>query len=155
MNKNRRIVVYVCLLAVAASLLIAVNARAAVVENVDIPITGALLNPCNGATLTYSGTLHAIVSITLNSAGGFHLDLHDNIHVTATDTLGNSYEGTEEDLDQFNGRFGVEQTVSTTFHATGKGSAPNFDLHSLLHITVNANGTLTTFVDHFTAVCRS
>lgn len=142
-------------LIITALLLIAVNAGALVVVNVDIPVSGAVFNPCNGETVTFIGIDHFIFSVTLDRAGGFHIDAHDNVHVTATGSLGNSYEGNQEDTFSLNGRVGVEQTVGVTFSEISKGSAPNFEVHVLQHITVNANGTVTAFVDNFTSNCRA
>lgn len=104
--------------------------------------------------VTFSGAEHFVEGVTLNGSGGFHMKFHDKIHVTATGDFGNSYEGNEEDLDQLNGRVGMEQTVSTTFSEISKGSAPNFEQHFLLHITVNANGTVASSIDTFTSSCR-
>ena len=153
MNRiTRSVMVYS--LAMAALLLIAVTVMAAIVINVDIPVSGAVINPCNGETVTFSGVDHFTARVVLDGAGGFHMTTHDNIHVTATGDQGNSYEGNQEDTNEVNGRFGVEQTFVLTVSAIGKGSAPNFEEHTLLHVTVNANGTLTSFIDHFTANCR-
>ena len=130
------------------------SAVAAVLTQLRIPVNGAVFNPCNGETVTFSGIEHFIASETSNGGGGFHLAERDNIHVTATGSLGNSYEGNEEDSFELNGRFGVEQTIPQTFSEISNGSAPNFEVHSLFHITVNPNGTVTAFVDNFTASCR-
>src|SRR5215470_3093174 len=126
-------------------LLGALNAAASVVINVDIPISGAVFNPCNGETVTFTGIDHFTLSVTFDGAGGFHADAHDNVHVTATGSLGNSYEGNQEDNSLFNGRVGFEQTFGLTFSEISTGSAPNFELHILEHITVNPNGTVTAF----------
>lgn len=146
--------VVVSSLAMAALLLIAVDATARVAVNIDIPVSGAVFNPCNGETVTFSGIDHFTISVTFDGAGGFHANAHDNVHVTATGSLGNSYEGNQEDNNPFNGRVGVEQTFGLTFSEISTGSAPNFEVHVLQHITVNPNGTVTVFVDNFTSNCR-
>lgn len=84
MNRNKRIVVALSSLAMAALLLIPLTATAAVVLNVHIPVSGAVFNPCNGETVTFSGIDYFTASVTLDAAGGFHSVAHDNIHVTAT-----------------------------------------------------------------------
>jgi len=149
---NKRIVVVSWLM--TALLLIPVNALPAPVLNVDIPVSGAVFNPCNGETVTFSGIDHFTIHVTFDGAGGFHADAHDNIHVTATGSLGNSYEGNQEDNNPFNGKVGFEQTFGLTFSEISKGSAPNFEQHVLQHITVNANGTVTVFFSNFTSNCR-
>lgn len=153
MNRNKRIMV-VPWFAMTALLLIPLTAVAAIVANVHIPVSGAVFNPCNGETVTFSGIDHFTATVTLDGAGGFHMTSHDNVHVTATGSLGNSYEGNQEDNFEFNGRVGVEQTFVLTFSEISKGSAPNFEMHILQHITVNANGTVTAFVDNITSNCR-
>jgi hypothetical protein len=152
MNKINRIVL-VCSFAILAVLVMASNAPATVVENTIIPINGAVINPCNGETVTFNGLDHFVVTVTLDSSGGFHLSEKDNVHVTATGSLGNPYEGNEEQRMDFNGRVGVEQTHPHTVTLIGLGSAPNFEQHALLHMTVNANGTVTAFVSTFTSSC--
>ena len=149
---NRSVVVYS--LAMAALLLIAVTVMAAILINMDIPVSGAVINPCNGETVTFSGVDHFTARVVFDGAGGFHLTTHDNIHVTATGDQGNSYEGNQEDTSEVNGRVGIEETFVLTFSEISKGSAPNFEVHMLEHVTVNPNGTITSFVDHITANCR-
>ena len=142
-------------LAVVGVLLIAGHALAAVVENVhDIPLSGAVFNPCNGETVTFTGVDHFTMQVTLDGAGGFHADFHDNVHVTATGDQGNSYVGNQEDNGPLNGRVAMEQTLPFTFSEISKGAAPNFEVHALQHITVNANGSVTVSINTFTSSCR-
>lgn len=136
-------------------LLVAANAAASVVVNIDIPVSGAVFNPCNGETVTFTGVDHFTMSLTFDGAGGFHANAHDNVHVTATGSLGNSYEGNQEDNNPFNGRVGVEQTFGLTFSEISTGSAPNFEQHILEHITVDANGRVTAFFSNFSSNCRA
>ena len=154
MNRIKSIVL-VSSLAITVLLIIAVKAMAAVTTNIEIPISGAIMNPCNGETLTFTGNVHIIATVTFDGSGGFHNVMNDNIHVTATGSFGNEYEGNEEDHFELNGRVnGGEQTVSTTFSAIGKGSAPNAEMHALEHITVNNNGTVTVSFSNFTSSCK-
>ena len=144
-------------LAIAALLIFAVKAMAVVTTNVDIPVSGTVFNPCNGENVTFTGVDHFTAHTTLDGSGGFHADFHDNIHVTATGDQGNLYEGNQEDNGplHISGRnVGAEQTLPFTFSEIAKGSAPNFEVHALQHITVNANGTVTVFFSNFTSSCR-
>lgn len=154
MNRFKGTVGVLFSLMMAALLLTAVKAMAEVVTNVHIPVSGAVFNPCNGETVTFSGVDHFTATVTLDGAGGFHMAVHDNIHVTASGSLGNEYEGNQEDTNEVNGRVGVEQTFGLTFSEISKGSAPNFETHMLLHITSNPVGTVTAFIDNFTSSCR-
>ena len=153
MNRMRTSVV-VFSLAIAALLPMAVKAGASVVTNVHIPVSGSVTNTCNGEIIAFRGVEHLIATATFDHAGGFHLTTHQNFHITATGNLGNSYEGNEHDTFEINGRVGVEQTFVSSFSEISKGSAPNVEVHVLQHLTVNPNGTVTSFVDHATASCR-
>jgi len=133
----------------------AVNAAARVVLNVDIPINGTVFNPCNGETVTFTGIDHFTMTMTFDGSGGFHADAHDNIHVTASGSLGNSYVGNQEDNNPFNGRIGVEQTFGLTFSEISEGAEPNFEMHILQHITINPNGKVTVFFINATSNCRA
>lgn len=150
MKSVKRLVPYLF----AFLLIVTVNAVARVIVNIDIPVSGAVFNPCNGETVTFTGVDHFTMTVTFDGAGGFHANAHDNIHVTATGSLGNLYEGNQEDNNPFNGRLGVEQTFGLTFSETSTGSAPNFEEQILEHITVNANGTVTVSFSNSSANCR-
>jgi hypothetical protein len=141
--------------AMAALLLTAANANAAAGQT-NFPINGAILNPCNGETFTYTGSFHGVFNATVDDAGVVvHLVINDNIHVSGTGDQGSSYEGGETDQLIFNGRVGVEQTSVTSFTMISKGSAPNFYMHILFHFTVNADGTLTANINSVTASCQA
>jgi hypothetical protein len=60
--------------AILAVLVIAGNASAAVIENMhNIPVNTAVISPCNGETVTFSGVGHVVASVTLDGSGGFHM----------------------------------------------------------------------------------
>lgn len=138
---------------IAALLLSAISAMAGQTVNVVTPISGALISPCNGATITYSGSDHSVYDITSDGAGGFHVVSHDNIHVTATDDQGNSYVGDQSVNSSFDARVGLEQTFLFTLNLDSQGSAPNIQQTFVQHFTVNANGTLTVFFTNVHANC--
>jgi hypothetical protein len=69
-------------------------------------------------------------------------------------SLGNTYVGTEADNFSLNLQAGVESTSTVTFTEISQGSAPNFLLHAVFHITITPNGTVTSYVDNFTVECR-
>ena len=143
-----------CLIAVVCALLLVMPALAAMVTNGTTPVSGTVFNPCNGELVAFSGTDHFTIRITLDNGGGFHAGFHDNIHVTAIGDQGNTYVGNQEDNFVLNGKVGQAVTEPFTFSEISTGSAPNFIVHALFHVTVNANGTVTASVDNFTAECR-
>jgi hypothetical protein len=154
MIKNQRPILWGTCLLLVGLLGFALRGRASVVTNIDIPISGMVFNLCNGEDVTFVGVDHFTAHMTFSRNGGFHADSHDNIHVTATGDQGNTYVGNQEDSAEVNGLVGVEQTVPFTFSEISKGSAPNFKVHALFHITIPADGTVTAFINSFTSSCR-
>ena len=135
----------------AVLLLFAVNAAAGVFLNLDIPVSGMVLNPCNGETVTFSGIDH--FTFIIDGTGG--LILHDNVHVTAIGSLGNSYVGNTTDIFQEGDRGKpAESTDVSTMRLISNGSAPNFEMDQVIHVTVNPNGNVTADAGHFTSNCR-
>lgn len=151
---RRGLLAFPPLAAIVCALVLVLPAMAANIINENMPVSGQVFNPCNGETVTFSGVDHFIVLLTLDNHGGFHAMVHDNISVTATGDLGNTYVGNQENNDSFNGKVGVEETSTFTFSEISKGSAPNFVVQALFHITINPDGTVTAFVDNFSATCR-
>lgn len=128
------------------------------VSNTTIPISGTTANPCNGENVTYSGQAHILISLTMNGNTA-HVVEHVNEQVTGTGDQGNQYV--------INGTQSISQNVQidpTTLsgevtelidqEALSQGSAPNFVLQELLHLTLNANGTATANFTNISAECR-
>jgi hypothetical protein len=147
------------LLALTLVLSLTSTAFAATVTNETFPLSGFLFNPCTGELLQFTGQGHDTFRVTFDSAGGEHIGGHFNVQGIKAVGLstGINYVGTEADNNQFNFGFtkgAAEETQVSNFTAISQGSAPNFVVHFLFHITVNANGDITSFVDNFSAECR-
>jgi hypothetical protein len=126
----------------------------------DMPFNNTtLLNPCNGELVTFSGVLHATYHETARPDGS--VDVVQNLNssdVKSIDVSGNSYNsyvGHETSNDGLHVAFhgALVMTVPISFGMVTKGSAPNFRLHSLMHITFNANFSVTSFVDNPSITC--
>jgi hypothetical protein len=109
-----------------------------------------------GEEVALSGTLHDLFHITFDGSGGFHLKFHDNPQgLSGTGlTTGDKYQATGVTQSQFTGKVGSEETFINNFRIIGQGTGNNFLLHENYHVTVNANGTLTAFVDNFRLECK-
>jgi hypothetical protein len=142
------------LVAILFALALVTPASAATVINQDIPFSFSTVNPCNGENVAFSGVLHFTAHLTFGSNGNVNSANHQNMHVTGVGDQGNTYVGNQETNNVFNSQIGVEQTSMLSFPSISKGSAPNFQVHAIVHTTINPNGTLTAFVDHFTATCQ-
>ena len=109
-----------------------------------------------GEDVELTGNLHDLFSITFDGNGGFHLTQLDNPQGISGygSTTGVKYQATGETRDSFNGMVGFEETYVNNFKIIGMGTGNNYLIHENYHITVNANGTLTAYIDNFSAECR-
>jgi hypothetical protein len=157
MVRSRRIL---ALLAVTCACLLAVGftgrASAAQLENVIVPVSGQIFNPCNGEVVTFTGSFHLLFNITVNPNGGFHIVEQDNaIDIKGVGSDGNNYSGSEHDSLVENLTPGaLNFTAEGSFAETSHGSAPNFVVDYLQHVTINADGTVTVVIDTFSEQCR-
>jgi hypothetical protein len=129
-------------------------------SNVSFPIDLIFPVPCaaggTGEDVHVTGEIHELFHVTLDGRGGFHLEFHQNgqgVRGTGL-TTGDKYQVTGMFHNSINGKVGVEETVANSLHFIGKGSASNFLLHQNLHITVNANGTVTASIDNTRVECK-
>lgn len=129
-------------------------------ENVVQPIDLLVFVPCAaggvGEYVELTGTLHILFVTTIDDRGGFHSKYHFQPQgITGTGvTTGDKYQGTGVTQGTFNGKVGFEATDVNNFNIIGQGPGNNFMVHTTFHVTVNANGTLTTFVDQARIVCK-
>lgn len=149
------------LLAVVLAVLLAfmpATASAAVVANVRVPLNTAVVSPCNGDVIAVTGEIHLLASSTSDGAGGFHVKFMDNVsQVTGVGSVsGATYHGVGGDwfIANVSPPFPAEFTQTDVFGLISAGPAPNFVVTDTLHITVNADGTLTANVARFSIACR-
>jgi hypothetical protein len=129
-------------------------AAAATFINTDIPISGTLPNPCNGENVTLSGVEHLQASVTSTSdPATFHLDVHENFHVAGFGDQGNTYVANAEDSSELNAIVNVEATFSQKLSVISQGSAPNFEMYAIVHLTIHPGFIITGFVDNETSTC--
>lgn len=109
-----------------------------------------------GENVTLSGEMHELWTVTLDGNGGFHLKMHFNPQgVTGTgDVTGAKYNATGVTQDQLNGRIGFEYTYVNNFRIIGQGKGNNLTIHENIHITVLADGTVTSYHDDFKIDCK-
>jgi len=159
---SRFVLLAVALVLIASLSVAQASAKATTVtDNVRIPTDLFVFVPCAaggaGEFVQLSGTLHVLFVTTLDSRGGFHSKFHFQPQgVSGTGlTTGAKYQATGVTQGTFNGRVGFEQTFVNNFRIIGQGPGNNFMIHENFHITVNANGEVTAFVDNFSVKCRS
>jgi hypothetical protein len=130
-------------------------------DNIVIPLDFVVFVSCanggQGEFVQLSGSLHILYHLTISSSGIVSFKDHfQPMSVSGTGlTTGAAYHGTG--VTQDHNYFGqVGQTVSfiDNYRIIGQGPGNNFTLHENFHVTVNANGTVTTFVDNISADCK-
>lgn len=67
---------------------------------------------------------------------------------------GDEYRGTGVSQDMFNFKFGEQTAYINNSLISGQRSGYNLLVHSVWHYTVNADGTLTAWVDSSHSECR-
>ncbi len=144
------------------ALLVCAPIYAAVVTNTSFPVNIPVLIPCAaggaGEVVTLTGNLHVLISVTVN-ANNISLDSHvqpQGISGTGSVT-GDKYQGTG--ITRFNLNadvigFPFNTTFVNNFRIIGQATGNNFLVHQTFHITVNADGTVTAFVDNFSVDCK-
>ena len=129
-----------------------------VVERV---IAGTKFVPCAngglGEDVFLSGDIHIVVHVTLDGHGGAHFDeIHNPQGVSGFGlTTGAQYRGVGgSPLDASNVRVGEEHTSVRNLMIIGQGPGNNLVLHATFHITILADGRVTSFHDNLSLVCR-
>jgi hypothetical protein len=114
----------------------------------DVPISTVGVNPCNGAIVSLTGTVHFVVNAVSNGNTQHYFVLHDTLHVAGTASDGTAYLGNGGDVENLNIAAGSTESILRHFTLISEGSDPNlaFSLHE--HVTVDANGNVTAFFDN-------
>jgi hypothetical protein len=110
---------------------------------------------CTGELVDINVTDKADFHVLSDNAGGFHLDIHDVYSgLGVGETTGTVYIANQTDTLSINAKVGQEQTAPLHFEMVSKGGSPNLEVHGILHVTVNANGVTTAFVDISSVSCK-
>lgn len=130
--------------------------------NFTFPVNFSVFVPCAvggaGEVIQVSGTVHAIIHETING-NNFQSAMNFNPQgvIGVGLTTGDKYQGGGVTHIQSGGSFVNGQstfTVVNIFDFNGPGPGNNFTLHETAHVTFNADGTLTAFVDNETLECK-
>ena len=127
--------------------------------NQTIPITAVVGNPCVAETVDIAGTVKVVTHTTLSANGDFHFVGHLNYQdVSGTGrTTGTTYRAADAGTSTLNGdgnnSSANEFTNEFTFQLVSAGSADNFRVKGLVHMTVTPNGETTSEVIRFDADC--
>jgi hypothetical protein len=143
---------------VAASLPASAVARATPThESFSFPFEFSGSNPCSGENVVFSGRFSGEVTTFRDASGGVHFTAHQLLTAQGKGDLGNRYTfsdtlNTSVHFDSDSAPFILTQTLVD--HVIAQGDAPNFILHTTIHITINANGEVTASAFESKAECR-
>jgi hypothetical protein len=165
MPNRVKVVVVMSALALAAGLLaLALGAKPTQAQaetekiNDRATLEGELFNECTGEFVPYEGTEHFVLHITEDASGGFHFRGHTNVQVQGVSTSGAKYvaHATSNSHDFFSEsaeNFTFTQTVQ--FIRQGSETAEDdFQVKGLEHVTVNANGEVTSSFEELEIECK-
>lgn len=130
--------------------------RATAVTTTEIvPLQLTVLIPCVPEDVSVGGSLHIVTHTTVNSDGSFHAVSHFNPQGVRGigNSTGHTYRGTGATHTVINLHAGVQETYVNNFRFLGQGRARNYTVHENAHVTVNANGQMTTLVDNLKVTC--
>lgn len=117
-------------------------------------------SPCanNGAgeEVELSGDLNYLYHFTIDDSGSYHAKWHSNYQGMAGIglTTGDKYQAIAADNYEWNGQVGYESTDTHNFRLIGPGQNNVLFMYYKLHITVNADGTVTAYHDSYSYECK-
>ena len=129
------------------------------ITNEQIPYSSLQFVSCAnggaGEDVLLEGSLHNVSRATEASNGNFSVTLHSNPQgITGTGQItGDKYQGTGSSIFRFSTGPGGRETITEAFLVVGPGPDNNFTIHAIFHVTVNADGTVTSEVDSFSTEC--
>lgn len=134
-----------------------------VTNNYEVPYEMYPWIPCaldgNGEYIHLTGRLHILECIIFDNVGGNHVKIHyqpKDLKGTGLES-GDKYQGTgvTQETQNLNGiEFPYSYTYVNNFRMIGQGKGNNYLVHETWHITINANGDLTAFVDNWSVECK-
>ncbi len=123
---------------------------------IEIPVFVDCANGGAGENVILTGVLHDLFHVTING-NKFVLKSHDQPQGISGvgEISGDVYYATGVTQETVaTGVVGVADNFVNNFKIIGQRTGNNILIHENLHVTVNANGTLTVFLDHLTAECK-
>jgi hypothetical protein len=135
----------------------AASAASPVVETIHFggTFSQADANPCTGAAGTFTVTFKGVAHTTTNPDGTLHhtATVNGDVAFTPDDPAQPSYTGK---FTAWDGQNGTRQTItlSAAFHdrLAGSDGSTIYD-RGVVHMTLNANGTVTVDFDRFVLQC--
>jgi hypothetical protein len=126
----------------------------------DYPVYAFIYDSCNTGGYTdeifLTGYQHFLMNITVAPSGAFVIDYTFNTQGISGvgETSGLKYQAVSIVRGQLSGNVGYQSTSDETFNIIAQGSGNNIVVHANIHMTVNANGTVTADVYNYSIACQ-
>jgi hypothetical protein len=136
-----------------------VDAAVTTVTNERLPFSQTTFVPCAneglGEDVLLEGSIHEVTRSTETGSGNISFTIHLNPQgISGTGlTTGDTYQGMGAFTLRGTLAPGETFTVTDVFQVIGPGPDNNFSAHTTFHVTVNANGELTSEVNNFSVEC--
>lgn len=125
-------------------------------QQIDSAVSHSIINPCNGNTVRFDGTLHHTIRKTADPRGA-QLTIGSNVQdVSGLDAEGMQYrmaQGTDFTIPYPTGQHQV--TVSEDAPVLSDGEASDFLLHLTLQISIEPDGKTAATIGKVSGDCRN
>jgi len=125
-------------------------------EKIDFPFLVYI--PCADETVQLQGTLLVLDHITIDGNRVTLKSFYQPQGLKGTGSVsGDTYHATGQTQSTLSGSFANGQYSTTyvnNFRIIGQNTGNNYLVHETFHVTVNADGTLTSYVDNLMVDCK-
>lgn len=155
---SRKILALILTLALAAGIASPAYAQASTITERVIEPFETIAPACNGEDVFLSGELLLIFHTTIDAGGGIHSKftlVPRHVRGVGSET-GTIYKAVGGERSHFNvdaDEAPLNETFTTMFNLVSQGGSDNLKSKGTFHITINANGEVTAFVDRFSERC--
>jgi hypothetical protein len=124
-------------------------------QQIDSAVSHTMINPCNGDTIRFSGSLHHVIRKTADPRGS-RITMGGNTQdVSGLDAKGIQYRlARANDSTILNPGSRSQVTVTEDAPVLVQGTGPDFLLHLTLRITFGEDEKLAVMVDRLSGDCR-
>ena len=124
-------------------------------QQIDSAVSHTVINPCNGNTVRFSGTLHHVIRKSVDPDGSWITMGSNTQDLSGLDAKGVQYRlATAGDLTISNPEDRSQFSVTEDAPVLSQGAASDFLLHLTLQITIGEDGEIVATVDRLNGECR-
>ncbi len=133
------------------------NQTPPVISNQTVPLSGTVVNACNGESVTYTGEEHLLFRLVFDQNGGIHMGFNQNAHAAGVGSItGANYSLNYTEGGSVTSSFPPPFSFTTVSHQNflGRRNVPAFLLHATYSMSVGTEGNLFATVVNMRTECR-